>query len=305
MRWLIRLMGWQSKQPPLIRWAATLALFAVALGARYTLGFFYGALPSLAFYPVLLIVAALFGWKEAVAVLALSVTAGCFLFLPAGMYLTPVGWVVVGGFTIAVITALKSLSLELAEANERQRILFREMQHRVANTLHSVVGTLEMARRKTETAPAEAASILDEATRRIISSAEVHRRLNDPALFGRGLRAILSDAVLTVIDPHSTHVGFDVEDIGFTYDQMSVITMFVIEVANNAQKHVFERNLGWHFLVSLRALPERRAVLSVKDDGPGCGWRQRRAVSSAGQYSKGWRTSCMVNCALRRTRAPR
>src|SRR5579871_905836 len=141
MRWLIRLMGWQSKQPALVRWAATLALFAIALAARYAFGLLYGGLPSLAFYPVLLIAAALFGWKEALGILVLSVTAGIYLFLPIGMYLTPVGWAIVGGFTIAVITALKSLTQELAEANARQRILFREMQHREANTLHSVVGT--------------------------------------------------------------------------------------------------------------------------------------------------------------------
>ena len=54
-----------------------------------------------------------------------------------------------------------------------------------------------------------------------------------------------------------------------SFDQMSVITMIVIEVANNAQKHVFGRNLGGHFLVSFRAVSDNRAALSIKDDGPG------------------------------------
>ena len=45
--------------------------------------------------------------------------------------------------------------------------------------------------------------------------------------------------------------------------------MLVIEIANDAQKHVFERNLG-AFPVSLRALPDGHVVLSVKDEsGPG------------------------------------
>ena len=269
MQWLVRLMSWQSKQPATLRWAMTAALFGAALATRYALGLFYGAIPSLAFYPVLLIVAALIGWKEALAVLGLSVTVGVYFFLPPGMFLLPVGWIFVGSLTIAIITALKTLAQELAEANERQRILFRELQHRVANTLQSVSGTLEVARRNIGPSPAEAGRILDEAVRRLISSADVHRRLNDPELFGRGLRAILNDAVQTVIDPQCTDISFDVDDVDLSFDQMSVITMIVLEVANNAQKHVFDRNLGRHFLVALRALPDRRAVLSAKDDGPG------------------------------------
>lgn len=230
----------------------------------------------------------LIGWKEALAVLSLSVTAGAYFFLPPGIYLLPVGWIFVGSLTIAIITALKTLAQKLAEANERQRILFRELQHRVANTLQSVSGTLEMARPKIEPSPAEASRILEEAVRRIVASADVHRRLNDPGSFDRGLRAILNDAVQTVIDPQSTDISLDVEDLDLSFDQMSVITMIVLEVANNAQKHVFERSLGWHLLVSLRALPDGRAVLSVKDDGPGTNPNAHRALPS----SRDWRTNC-------------
>ena len=56
----------------MIRWLAAFALFGVALAARFSLGLFYGGIPSLAFYPVILIVAVLFGWKEALAVLVHS-----------------------------------------------------------------------------------------------------------------------------------------------------------------------------------------------------------------------------------------
>ena len=113
---------------------------------------------------------------------------------------------------------------------------------------------------------------------RILASADVHRRLNDPTLFEQGLLSILRDAVPTVIDGHSTDLGFDIASLKLSSDQMSVITMLVIEVANNAQKHVFERRLGGHFLVSLRALSENRAMLSVSDDGPGLSSRGNQSV---------------------------
>ena len=111
MRWLMRVMAWRSKQSPMIRWLEVLALFATALAARLLLGTLYGGNPVLSFYPVLLLVSVLLGWKEAVAFLALSVTAGLYLFLPPGMYLLPVGWSFVGGLTIAIITALDRKSV--------------------------------------------------------------------------------------------------------------------------------------------------------------------------------------------------
>lgn len=252
-----------------VRWLGAFALYGVALGARVLLGRVYGGVPALTFYPVILMVSVLFGWRQALAVLVLSVISGLYLFFPPGMYLLPLGWLFVGGLTIAIITALNTLAQELADANERQRILFQELQHRVANTLQSMTGTLTMARRKIDPAPEEAKTLLDEGIRRIGVSADVHRRLHDPALFDRNLGSIVKDAVMTVIDAHSTKVSLDMEDIRLSFDQMSIVTMLVIEFANNAQKHVFQRGLGSRFMVSLKAFAGNRAVLTVKDDGPG------------------------------------
>jgi two-component sensor histidine kinase len=158
---------------------------------------------------------------------------------------------------------------QLAEAYERQRVLFQELQHRVANTLHSMAGTLEIARSKIDSAPAEAGRILDRAMRRIALLSDMHRCLSNPTLFDKGFGSILNDAVATAIDPHSTYISFQVDELDLSFDHMSVITMIVIEVANNAQKHVFGRNLGEHFLVSFRAVSDTCAALSIKDDGPG------------------------------------
>ncbi len=205
---------------------------------------------------MILIVSVLFGWKEAVVVLCLSAAAGLFLFLPPGLDLQPIGWLLVGGMTIAIIDALKALAVGMAEANERQRLLFQELQHRVANTLQATVGRLDIVRRRMTSNPTDAGRMLDESIRHMILSANVHRRLNDPTLFEQGLDSILRDAVATAIDAQSTNVTFEIEPIPLSFDQMSVITMLVIEIANNTQRHAFERNLGWHFLVSLRPLPD-------------------------------------------------
>src|SRR5262249_48080798 len=64
-------------------------------------------------------------------------------------------------------------------------------------------------------------------------------------------------------------LNLDVEELDLSLDQKSIIAMLVIEVANNAAKHVFQRDLGSRFEVTLKALSNTRAMLKVTDDGPG------------------------------------
>ena len=265
----MQLLACQPIQPALIRWLGTGTLFVLAFSARFWLGALHGANPALTFYPAIIVAAVLLGWKDALVILALSVTAGAYLFLPSGMYLLPIAWLFVGGLNIAIIAGLKSLAEQLAASNERQRLLFQELQHRVANTLQSVVGTVEIAKKRINTAPAEAARLLDDTSQRLSASAEVHRRLHDPALFDRGLEGILRDSVATVVDRQTVSLHFDIEPLDLTFDQMSIVTMLVIEMANNSQKHAFHYGQGSSLSMSLKLQAGGNAILIVKDDGPG------------------------------------
>jgi two-component sensor histidine kinase len=263
-----RILRLRWRQPALIRWLEAAGLFGVALAIRFSLGPLHGAIPFLSFYPAILAAAVLLGWKEAIFVLALSLSAGWYFFLPPGMMLLPAGWAFVGALNIAIIIALKALAEQLAEANERQRLLFQELQHRVANTLQATVGQLERVRRTIGSRPAEAANMLEEAIGRMSASAEMHRHLHDPAVFNNGLESMLREVVATVIDQASVTVNLKVEELDLSLDQKSVIAMLVMEAANNSAKHVFQRNLGSRFEVSLQALPGHRALLRISDDGP-------------------------------------
>ena len=151
----------------------------------------------------------------------------------------------------------------------RQRLLFQELQHRVANTLQSTVGTLERIKRTIALNPAASDNLLNHAIERMFMSAEIHRRLYDPTLFDSGLEPILREVVGMVIDRERVIVNWKIEKIDLSLDQMSVLAMLVMEIANNAAKHVFQRDLGSHFEVELLALPGRRVLLKVTDDGPG------------------------------------
>jgi two-component sensor histidine kinase len=146
-----------------------------------------------------------------------------------------------------------------------------ELQHRVSNTLQSVVGTLEVACQRLDTEPAEAKRALEGAIHRFSASSRIHRRLNDPVLFEQGMNTVLRHAVETVVDAHKTHVSIEVPLLPLSFDQMSIIAMLVIEAANNSQKHVFEQGRGHYFRVAVKALPNSRVLLLVNDDGPGSG----------------------------------
>jgi two-component sensor histidine kinase len=111
--------------------------------------------------------------------------------------------------------------------------------------------------------------MLDNAIQQMSVSADIHRRLNDPTLFSRGPEQMLRDVVASVVSQPLINLEFHVEELDLSLDQLSVIAMLVIEVANNAMKHVFQQHLGSRLEVTLVALPGKRAMLAVKDDGPG------------------------------------
>ncbi|HVY15085.1 MAG TPA: sensor histidine kinase [Rhodopila sp.] len=266
---MIKIIAWRSEQPAPLRWLLTGLIFAAAALARTALGPLHGANPALSFYPAIIVVATVLGWREAAVLLVLSIGLGICLFLPPGLYLLPITWAIVGALNILIIATLKNLARQLQTANEQQRVLFAELQHRVANTLQSAAGSIELAKRHVEASPSRAAETLDEASRRVAVAADVHRRLNDPATVRTALRSVLRDAVASVIDPKQVKLVFDIEQPALTLDQMSTLTMIIIECAHNAQKHVFEAGLGSMFLVSLKAPRPDRGLLVIRDDGPG------------------------------------
>lgn len=266
---MIEILAWRSRQPASLRWALTAALFGVALLVRIVLGPLHGANPALSFYPGIILAATFLGWREATALLIMATCVGTWLFLPPTLYLLPVTWMIVGGLNILIIAVLKNVAQQLLVANDQQRVLFAELQHRMANTLQSTVGSIELAKRHIDAAPSCAAAELDEASRRVWAAADVHRRLNDPALVRTELKTILHDAVTGVIDPERIKLEIDIDQPDLTLDQMSTITMIIIECAQNAQKRVFQTGLGSALAVSLKTPQSDRGLLVIRDDGPG------------------------------------
>lgn len=278
MWWVERILRWRLQQPAAIRWLKAILLFAIAFVIRLLLGSVHGAIPFVTFYPAILVAAVVLGWQEASLVLALSLAAGLH-FLPGGMWLLPVGWVLAAALNIAIIVALRGLAERLAEANERQRVLFEELQHRVANTLQITAGTLDRVRRTLCTMPSNVPAMLDEAIQRMSTSAQMHRCLHDPELFDKPMDELLHDVATITLDQVRIALDLEIDELELSLDQKSIIAMIVMEVASNSAKHVFQHRRGSRFEVGLRGLPGNRAILSVGDDGPGVSPAQHEAAS--------------------------
>lgn len=284
---MIKGLAWRSRQPVLLRWVVATGLIAAALFLRNALGPLHGANPALVFYPVILLATTFLGWREAMFILLASAGAGSYFFLPASLYLQPFAWLAVGSLNILIIATLKRVAQELQNANDQQKVMFQELQHRVANTLQAAAGTIERARRQIDASPSQAAATLDEASRRVWAAADMHRRLNDPDLLQTALKSILWDAVASIIDPDKITLTFDINQPYLTLDQMSTITMIIIECAHNAQKHVFAAGHGSLFSVTLRTDQPGRGILIIADDGPGLTAASTHAASTQNGISLG------------------
>lgn len=235
--WLIRILAWRAKQPAEVSWFAASGLFLAALVARILAGRMYGANPAMVFYPAILIAAAVLGWKEATAVLVLSVAVGAYLFVPPDMYLMPAVWLFIGGLNIALLAGLQHIARELIAADEHRRALASET---------NAGGTARAA---------------------LLSNNPAERR-------GRAEQAGPPDdtsepAFATVVDLRTADLTISVEPSDVAFDRMQAITTLALTSGGRVhQERVFRNAEGAKLTISLRAIDSGRPVLTVVNYGP-------------------------------------
>jgi two-component system, sensor histidine kinase PdtaS len=274
--WVGRFAGIARGRQGPSRWVLALSLLGAALLARLGLGHWLAPVPFFTFVPAVVASALLCGWLPASVVLVLSAVAAWSLFIPPAHSepVTPenakvwlLGFLIAGGLQIALITTLAEVIRRLEKATRLQEVLFRELQHRVANNLQVVAGTLHHARRTVQNDAA--LESLDQAEARIISMAQLHRRVYDVSTYNQGLEPILRDMLAETFRGLPVDVRVNTHSDGLSTGAMTAILLLVNEAALNAAKHVFRPSRGTLFDVSLSKLTNGRLRLVVRDDGPG------------------------------------
>lgn len=291
MPWVHKIHTASIKRRGLLPWAVALLLFATSLAARILLDPVLAGMKFLTFHPAIVAATLLCGWLQGVFVLALSAVAAWYLYLEPvrSFQLTEspsvgalVAFLLVGGFNIVLVAALRETIRRVEMAKAVQETLFRELQHRVANNLQLVVALLRNAQRNLRN-PVIAAETLSDAEARILAMSELHRRLHDGMAYVNGLEPLLREMLGHAFRDLPVKVTVTVSGAAdLSIDQMTAMTLLVNEAAINAAKHVFSKGLGTRFEVALSKNEKGHLHLVIKDDGPGMTGAQETESGSLG-----------------------
>lgn len=152
----------------------------------------------------------------------------------------------------------------LGEALRQNRMLMREIHHRVKNNLLTVSALIQL-----QPGPAEAK---EELRRRIAAMAAVHEQIYGDDQFEQlDFAAFLAKLVARLREGHGSHVAVTchLAPIRVEADQALPLSLIVNEVVSNAFKHAFPGGRAGRIRVSLEPAGDEAAVLTVQDDGVG------------------------------------
>lgn len=250
--------------------------------------------PYLTFFPVVIFCTFLAGRGPGIVCAVLSGLAAWFWFIPPigtfhldGPVLTTlVFYALVVTVDIALIDGLLQRQHKLVESQQKlavmadqQTLLFKELQHRVANNLASIASMLRLQRRRIERDPASALAVVDSADARIELMGRVHRQLYDPAARDIALPEQIEHVVRQaqeVAGASHIHVIVNAIDARISVDRMMTLMLLVTEVLTNSIKHAFEAGQPGEVRLTLERISTDVLRLTIADNG--CGMALAPAV---------------------------
>jgi two-component sensor histidine kinase len=268
----------QPQDRPGLGLAAGAAFFVLASALRWLLGGVSEGFGPMTFLPAILLAGLFGGIRIAVLVMAVcTLVAWVMFFPPYGSFIlatphviTMVIFVVTAVLVLYIILSLNAAIAELSEERERSNVLFRELQHRVANNLQFVAAVL-MRRRKILRSDSACTEALKTAQARLETMSRVHRRLHDPQSLDQPLQSYLESLCADLVNASDTPaVRLTVESpsVPLSLNGLMSLSLIVAELVTNSLKHAFtDRGDG---LIAVTVAGGKGVyTLSVADDGPG------------------------------------
>lgn len=287
MTWLQRAFL-QPIRGTLPRYGTAILFAGLGAGARFLVdAMLPSGFPFLTFFPVVILCTFLAGRGPGVVCAMLSGLAAWFWFIPPlgsfdtnGRVLTALlFYAVVVAVDIALIDGLLQRQQKLVESQrklgemaEHQTLLFKELQHRVANNLASIASMLRLQRRRIERDPSSALAVVDSANARIELMGRVHRQLYDPAARDLSLpdqfRHVIQQAQ-DVAGASHVQVTVDAIDARISVDRMMTLMLLVTEVLTNSIKHAFAPGQPGEVRLALERTALQTLRLTIADNGCG------------------------------------
>jgi two-component sensor histidine kinase len=283
---------------PVLAYSFAVIAFGLTLGTRFWLSAALDGYPFVMFLPTILITAVIAGTGPGALVGMLSYCAAVYFFMPPGhtFFLTnysdkvgAVAFIFVIVIKLFVIDRLNQTIDDLDETNkERQRlvdyqkILFSELQHRVANNLAFVSSLLSLQKRQLDQ-DSPAAKVLDLAGLRVMAMSRIHRTLHDAASIDQPLPVFLKQLTLDVLKSAGAEAAIveaSGDEIRLDLDRLTTLALLVSELVTNCAKHVLLKGLGDKVTVRVERLQDEKVRVQVADNGPGVPQSTPEAVAS-------------------------
>lgn len=285
MRGLRDFKGLRDK--PLIGYALAVFAALAAYGVRVWIDpFLPPGFPYLTFFPAVIITAFFCGLGPGIVCAILSGVIAWYFFIPPlnSFALNTQGVVALGLYVfvvtvdIVLIHLMTNATAKLDEERrltaslyERQRTMFQELQHRVANNMAFIASLLQLERRQAASAN-ESTAAFDSAIARIETMSRLHRRLYDPAAADAAVAKHFRETVADLIEmagASQVDASVDAVDERIDLQRLIILSMLVSELAMNSLKHAFVDRPNGRITVSLSRIDPRQLELVVSDDGRG------------------------------------
>jgi two-component sensor histidine kinase len=208
---------------------------------------------------------------------AISAAAGSFLLgeqhqlarLTTGQLAELGIFLFIGGLQTWWMHALRAAMKELALAKETEQLLRREMQHRFANYVQSVVSAARLQLRGEADEKVQRA--LATLTQRVQVFADIDEQIRQAEESG-GSFAELLKAICTKLTAASNVTGIECEvtvetSIDLTPSQKRPLALIANELVTNTLKHAFTASAAGKITLQLRRLHQDWAELQYADTG--------------------------------------
>jgi two-component sensor histidine kinase len=275
------------RKKPLSGYCFAVIAFAVTLAARFWLSEDLAGYPFVMFLPTILITIVVAGTGPGALSGVLTYAAAVYFFIPPGhsLFLTnhtdQVGAaafafvIVVKLFVVdrlnRTIDALDTANLERQRLVDYQKVLFAELQHRVANNLAFVSSLLSLQKRELDK-DSPAAKVLDLASLRVMTMSRIHRTLHDQASLDQPLPIFLKQLTIDVLNSagaEAASVDAYGDEIRLDLDRLTTLALLVSELVTNCAKHVLLKGLGDKVTLRVERLDGEKVRVEVADNGPG------------------------------------
>ncbi len=264
-----------------------IAITLAALVVRWVMHDRLGAgFPFLTFFPAVMITAFLFGARAGALAAVLGGLFAYFGFIPPFMVwkwneavaMAMAFYAGIVATDVAFIHLMQRANAHLAverEANRRmsdlKTVMFRELQHRVANKLQIIASLLSLQRRST--ADADAQRALSDAARRVGMFGRISRALYDPNGGNVSLEAFLRDVTDDILEAGGARgVTVDLavaQGVTLAPDDAVPVALIFAETISNILEHGFGGRGEGRVEIRVTPLGETGLELSVQDDGKG------------------------------------